>query len=81
MQTAQSVSSADALKVNRAFGALLFSFFGVVLLEVWDRRAGAGVAVFGTIALLGLPGRRPDAVDERALGLAQPCRMKDHTAR
>ena len=54
MQTVQSVSSADALKANRAFGAMLFSFFGVVLLEVWDRRAGAGVAVFVGIALLGL---------------------------
>lgn len=54
MQTVQSVSSADALKASRAFGAMIFSFFGVVLLEVWDRRTGAGVTVFAGIALLGL---------------------------
>jgi len=53
MQTVQSVSSIDALKAKRAFGAMVFSFFGLVLLAVWDRRAGAGVAVFGAIALLG----------------------------
>lgn len=52
MQTVQSASSVDALKAGRAFGAMVFSFFGMVLLEVWDRRAGAGVMVFAGIALL-----------------------------
>lgn len=30
---------------------MVFSVFGVVLLEVWDRRTGAGVTVFAGIAL------------------------------
>lgn len=46
--------SHDAATAGRAFGAMLFTFFGAVLMEVWDRRAGAGPVFAVAIALLGV---------------------------
>lgn len=54
MHAAPFPSSPDAARAGRAFGAMLFFVFGTVLLEIWDRRAGAGPVVFGAIAILGL---------------------------
>jgi len=42
-----------AVIAGRAIGALFFSFFGSVLLEVWDYRAGIGVLMAALIAVLG----------------------------
>jgi hypothetical protein len=50
----QTVSNPSAEAGGRAFGAVLFSVFGAILLEVWDRRASAGLLVFGGIAVLGI---------------------------
>jgi hypothetical protein len=52
-QMPQTISNPAAEAGGRAFGAMLFSVFGAILLEVWDRRAGAGALVFVCIALLG----------------------------
>jgi hypothetical protein len=46
--------NADALIASRAIGALFFGFFGSVLLEVWDFRAGAGIMPAIVIGTLGL---------------------------
>jgi hypothetical protein len=53
MQAIQSTRSVDARLASRAIGAMFFSVFGAILLEVWDRRAAAGKAVFVLIVLLG----------------------------
>jgi hypothetical protein len=54
MPANHSASSVDASSIaSRAFGAMLFSFYGAILLEVWERRAGAGNVAFAVIALLG----------------------------
>lgn len=53
MPATQPLPSIEASKASRAFGAMLFSFYGALLLEVWDRRAGAGNAIFALIAALG----------------------------
>lgn len=50
----QTASNLDAEAGGRAFGAMLFSCFGAILLEVWDRRSGAGTLLFILIALLGI---------------------------
>jgi hypothetical protein len=52
MQT--SIHVADALSARRALGALIFGFFGSVLLEVWNERAHAGLPLALTIGALGL---------------------------
>ena len=54
MSAAQSMSGLDASKAGRALGAMIFSFFGAVWLEVWDWRAGAGAALCAAIALAGI---------------------------
>jgi signal transduction histidine kinase len=54
MPAVPSHPSLDASKGGRALGAMIFSFFGAVWLEIWDWRAGAGPAAFAVIALLGL---------------------------
>jgi len=54
MQAIHSAPGAQARQASRAIGALFFSVFGAILLEVWDRRAGAGAALFCGIALLGI---------------------------
>jgi MFS family permease len=56
MQAAPSVlpvRSTEAAIAGRAFGAMLFAVFGAILLEVWDRRADEGAAMFIGIAVLG----------------------------
>ena len=53
-QFPQTAINPPAEAGGRAFGAMLFSLFGTVLLEVWDRRAGAGLVLFAGIALLGM---------------------------
>ena len=45
-------SSVDATLAGRALGAMIFAFFGAMWLEVWDWRAGAGLAAGAAIALL-----------------------------
>jgi hypothetical protein len=54
MQAMQPSRSLDAQLASRAIGALFFSVFGAILLEVWDRRAAAGQGAFVLIALVGL---------------------------
>ena len=54
VQSALPVRSAEAAVAGRAFGAMIFSVFGSVLLEVWNRRSDGGVAVSIGIALLGI---------------------------
>lgn len=51
---AAAAAHASAVAAGRAFGAMLFTVFGTVLLEVWDRRAGVGMPAFIGIALLGI---------------------------
>jgi len=54
MQAIHPAPGARARQASRAIGALFFSVFGAVLLEVWNRRAGAGAGLFSVIAVLGL---------------------------
>ena len=49
-----AAAHASAVAAGRAFGAMLFSVFGTILLEVWDRRAAAGTALVVLIAVLGI---------------------------
>jgi hypothetical protein len=49
-----SIEVAHAPAARRAMGALIFGFFGSVLLEVWDSRANAGLPLAMIIAVLGL---------------------------
>ena len=50
----QATSSVDATLAQRAFGAMILTFFGTMWLEIWDWRAGAGPAAFAAIALSAL---------------------------
>lgn len=56
MSTSQpeSSSSVAATLAGRATGAMFLAFFGAMWLEVWDWRAGAGLAACVAIALLAL---------------------------
>jgi hypothetical protein len=54
VQTSQSIVHLEAVSAKRAFGAMIFSFFGAVLLEIWNFRARAGTATYIVIAALGL---------------------------
>jgi hypothetical protein len=54
MNTTQPISSIGALRARRAFGAMIFTFFGAVLLGIWGRRVGASAAIVVAIAVLGI---------------------------
>jgi hypothetical protein len=54
MQTIHPAPGVQARQASRAIGAMFFAVFGAVLLEVWDRRAGAGAALFTGIAAVGI---------------------------
>lgn len=54
MHAIHSSSSLDASRAGRALGAMIFSFFGAVLLEVWDLRSAAGPLAFFLTTVLGL---------------------------
>lgn len=54
MSASSPAFGADAANAGRAFGAMLFTLFGAVLMEVWDQRAGAGIGPAAVIGLLGL---------------------------
>ena len=50
----QPFGSVDAQVARRASGAMFLAFFGAMWLEVWDWRAGAGLAACAAIALSAL---------------------------
>ncbi len=54
MQASHPISASDASLAGRALGAMIFAFFGAVMLEAWDQRVGAGLALCAAIAVLGL---------------------------
>lgn len=53
MPTSQPIPSLEASRASRALGAMVFSFYGAVLLEIWNRRSGASAFAFVAIAVLG----------------------------
>lgn len=54
MQAIRPDPGIQARQASQASRAMFFSVFGAILLEVWDRRAGAGTALSTGIALLGI---------------------------
>jgi hypothetical protein len=53
MHTTQPVRSNHASSAKRAFGAIVFSCFGALLLEIWGKKIGASIAVFILVASIG----------------------------